>query len=133
MLSNARAFFSLVVVAVTATSCVGQVQMNCFAAGPAFDCFSFALAFCSTIGNSSVRPTDSIIRCFEGPAAATQCLFTTVNTLTANSIPNTANCLSALEEVDTNCPFGGSGQIVGDNFRFWMDTKTGACPRPNLS
>ncbi|KAJ7133327.1 hypothetical protein C8R44DRAFT_730504 [Mycena epipterygia] len=77
------------------------------------------LLFLNTIDNSSVRPTDSLTTASKArsrrPNAPTDMssrgvyllagLFTPVNTLTANSIPNTANCLSALQAVDTNCPF----------------------------
>ncbi|KAJ7135713.1 hypothetical protein C8R44DRAFT_976544 [Mycena epipterygia] len=131
MFFNTRALLGLLSVAIMTTPCVAQLQITCFLGGPAGDCVQFAPTFCNSLANLPVSPGDTVSRCFNGPAAGSQCAFTAVNTLTSSGVPSVVDCESALFTVADECPVGGGGQSSGNNFKFWMDPNVGACPSPN--
>ncbi|KAJ7110778.1 hypothetical protein C8R43DRAFT_161230 [Mycena crocata] len=130
--SNARTLLGLVTLALATTSCVAQLNISCFFGGPTFNCTSLAPQFCASIGSIVVAPGDTSARCFNGPGVGENCVFTLANQGTVADVPSAGNCLSALNSVAAACPPGGSGQVTGLPFRFWIDPNDGVCPKPEL-
>ncbi|KAJ7832296.1 hypothetical protein B0H13DRAFT_2371005 [Mycena leptocephala] len=126
MVFNARMFSRLAVLAAIAASCSAQNTIGCFGGGSTVNCTAFIPIFCASLGIKSIAPSDVASRCFTAPNGL-RCDFDVVNQSGTTDIPSPGNCQTLLTQVAATCPQGGSGQIVGSAFEFFVDPNVGAC------
>ncbi|KAJ6487033.1 hypothetical protein C8R45DRAFT_996765 [Mycena sanguinolenta] len=108
---------------------LGQ-NVTCIPTGVTGNCSAFATTFCSSFDQRTIAIGNSISACFATHVTDLKCDFTAVNTFTAATAPDIANCETILSIVAADCPMGGSGQFPG-GYTFTADPNSGVCQPPS--
>ncbi|KAJ7086786.1 TMV resistance protein Y3 [Mycena belliarum] len=123
-----RNFLSLAVLAIGATPCMGQFQLQCFG-GRALDCSQFITPFCNGLtADGPVASGDIVSRCFN-VFNGLRCDLTALNTGANATTSAAANCSTAMKAVSGGCPSDGSATF-SNSFYFQLDPNTGRCAIP---
>ncbi|KAJ7227554.1 hypothetical protein C8J57DRAFT_1389052 [Mycena rebaudengoi] len=104
-------------------------NVTCIPTGVTGDCSAFTTTFCSSFDRRTIQIGNSISACFTTHVANLKCDLTAVNTFTAATAPNIANCEAILSIVAAQCPMGGSGRFPG-GYTFTADPNSGVCQPP---
>ncbi|KAJ7584706.1 hypothetical protein C8J56DRAFT_1027869 [Mycena floridula] len=99
------------------------------------NCSAFITQLCDSVAQPTlvadqIAAHDMSVRCFTlNDGLGRKCQFSVQNTKTADTgtIPNDANCKTALTSVTNSCDFGGKTVIVSDSFTVKLDFNFGAC------
>ncbi|KAJ7086241.1 hypothetical protein C8R44DRAFT_893698 [Mycena epipterygia] len=123
-------FFGLVLLAVVATPCLGQV-VDC-SSGTQGDCNGFVSDFCVT-ATTVMAAGDGLSRCFNTGTGAKRasCDLSVINGDSDEALSTAQDCSTVLKKIATECPSGGSGLIHdGGPLNYAIRPNIGRCPKP---